>query len=248
MKRFRINVRTVRFMVAAVLALTFTACAQKMAKQPSHRPLTESGFFADKRSSRPLEEGVIHRAQLLSDSPLISGLSDIGKQPQTVDLLDADGKKYATVTAPGIANKVENFVDKFPFQVSEADLKRGHERYTVYCTPCHGTLGNGVGKIRERGFFQSNTLTIPNYHTDNSRGFAEYYVKVPLTKAPVGYFFEVITRGYHGMPSHAQQISVEDRWKIIAYIRALQLSQNADLGALPQDAQDEIKKALGGQK
>lgn len=244
----RVQPRTVRCVAAALVALTFTACAQKMAKQPSHRPLTESEFFPDHRASRPLEEGVIHRTQYLSDNPLVSGLTEAGKKPQTVDLLDADGKKYSTITAPGIANKVENFVTTFPFQVSQDDIKRGQQRYSIYCTPCHGTLGDGMGKIRERGYFQSNTLTIPNYHTDNSRGFGEYYVRVPLSKVPVGYIFEVISRGYGGMPDHASQIPVEDRWRIVAYVRALQLSQNADLRTLPKEQQDDIKKALGGQK
>jgi hypothetical protein len=245
-KRIHLNARTVRLVAVSLVALAFTACAQRMAKQPSHRPLTESDFFADRRSARPLEEGVIHRTQYLSDSPLVSGLTAEGKKPQTVDILDAEGKKISTITSPGIANKVENFTDQFPFPLTEAHLKRGQERYTIYCTPCHGTLGDGMGKIRERGYFLSNTLTIPNYHTDNSRGFGEYYVKVPLSKVPVGYFFEVITRGYGGMPDHASQISVEDRWKIAAYVRALQLSRNADLKTLPKEQQDEIKQALGG--
>jgi len=233
---------------ATLVVLTFTACSQRMAKQPSHRPLTASDFYPDHRSARPLETGVVHRSQLLSDNPLVSGLSEAGKKPQTVDLLDAEGKKYSTITAAGITNKVENFVDQFPFQMTEADLVRGQQRYTIYCTPCHGTLGDGYGKIRERGFFQSNTLTIPNYHTDNSRAFGEYYVKVPLSKVPVGYIFEVITRGFGGMPDHAQQISEEDRWKIVAYIRALQLSRNADVGKLPKEEQDAINNALGGKK
>lgn len=134
------------------------------------------------------------------------------------------------------------YVNEFPFKIEESDLRRGKERYTIYCAVCHGPLGNGQGKIWERGY-----LVPTSFHTARvdaseldlsaktprdlplgySRGFGLWGIKIPLTEVPVGYYFEVITKGYAGMPSYSAQIPPADRWRIIAYIRVLQLSQNA---------------------
>ena len=95
----------------------------------------------------------------------------------------------------------------------------------------------------ERGY-----LKPPSLHTDLSRGFQRRGQKVPLRDAPVGYYFEVITQGYGAMPSYASQVAPEDRWKIIAYVRALQLSQGARLADLPEGQREAARKALGGEK
>ena len=100
--------------------------------------------------------------------------------------------------------------DYMPFPVTEAVLARGRERFNIYCAPCHSRIGDGQGMIPSRGFKQP-----PTYHQDR------------LRKAPLGYFFDVMTNGFGAMPDYASQIPPEDRWKIVAYIRALQLSQNA---------------------
>jgi mono/diheme cytochrome c family protein len=224
-----------------------------MAHAPYHRPYTETDFFGDRRSARPIEEGTVHRAQILDDDPLASGLTSEGKQIQTVQILNDDGTPREMKTGPGIPNKKSNFVSEFPFQLTEKDLQRGKERYQIYCVPCHGTSGNGRGKIVERGFLEP-----PSFHTqpvdaeeakyrdrqfrDNpaqtplgySRGFSFYrdpetnaFFRIPLREVPVGYIFEVITKGYGGMPEYATQIPIPDRWRIAAYVRALQLSQAA---------------------
>jgi mono/diheme cytochrome c family protein len=248
-------------------ALTLTACQQRMAHPPSYRPLTETGFYSDKRSSRPLEEGVVHRGQILDDDPLVSGLTPAGKQPQTIQILNDDGTPREQKTGPGIPNKVENFVTAFPFQVTEADLKRGQERYQIYCVPCHGPLGNGRGKIVERGFLEPTSFHVTAVSADEaglrerqtrenpaaiplgySRGFAFYNLKVPMREVPVGYIFEVISKGYGGMPDYASQIPVPDRWRIAAYVRVLQISQNVDRAKLPPGQQAELDKALGGNR
>jgi hypothetical protein len=247
------HLKWAKLSAALVVALSLTACQQRMAKQPAYRPLTTTDFYSDGRSSRPLEEGVVHRNQILDSDPLASGLSTAGKQPQTVEYLDAEGKKTVTKTSPGIPNKTENFVNEFPFQLTSEDLQRGKQRYTIYCTPCHGTMGDGKGKIWERGFFLSNTsLTVPNYHNENSRGFGFYNQKIALRDVPVGYIYEVISKGFGGMPDHASQINVADRWRIAAYIKALMLSQHASTqdGALKLTPEQwaEIEKALGGKK
>jgi len=100
--------------------------------------------------------------------------------------------------------------DYMPFPVTREVLDRGRERFDIYCAPCHSRLGDGNGMIPQRGFQRP-----PSYHTDR------------LRKAPLGYFFYVMTTGFGAMPDYAQEIAPRDRWAIVAYIRALQLSQDA---------------------
>src|SRR5438270_11959391 len=100
--------------------------------------------------------------------------------------------------------------DYMPFPVTEEVLQRGRERFDIYCTPCHSRPGDGNGMIVQRGFQHP-----PSYHADR------------LRKAPLGYFFMVMTEGFGAMPDYAEQIQPRDRWCIVAYIRALQLSQSA---------------------
>jgi len=106
--------------------------------------------------------------------------------------------------------------DYMPFAVTEDVLVRGRERFDIYCAPCHSRLGDGNGMIVQRGFRPP-----PSYHTDR------------LRKAPLGYFFDVISNGFGAMPDYAAQIPPRDRWNIVAYIRALQLSQNAPSSDVP---------------
>ena len=114
----------------------------------------------------------------------------------------------------GLNNGVEG--NTYPFPVTMDVLQRGQERYNVYCTPCHSRVGNGEGMIVQRGYRPAG-----DFHTDR------------LRNAPLGHFFAVMTNGYGAMPDYAAQVTPSDRWAIVAYIRALQLSQNAtaaDLG------------------
>ncbi len=107
--------------------------------------------------------------------------------------------------------------DVMPFPVTKEVLERGRERYNIYCAPCHSRVGDGEGFVPSRGF----TRKPPSYHIPR------------LQKAPLGYFFDVMTNGFGIMPDYASQVSPEDRWKIVAYIRALQLSQNASTSDVP---------------
>jgi mono/diheme cytochrome c family protein len=106
--------------------------------------------------------------------------------------------------------------DYMPFAVTEQVLARGRERFDIYCSPCHSRLGDGNGMIVQRGF-----RTPPSYHTER------------LRKAPLGYFFDVMTNGFGAMPEYASQIPPADRWAIVSYIRALQLSQAATMSDVP---------------
>jgi hypothetical protein len=102
--------------------------------------------------------------------------------------------------------------DAFPFPVTREVMARGKERYEIYCTPCHDRAGTGQGMVVRRGFRAPPTL-----HIDRLRA------------APAGYFFDVITRGFGAMADYSAQVGVRDRWAVVAYIRALQLSQHAQI-------------------
>jgi mono/diheme cytochrome c family protein len=108
-------------------------------------------------------------------------------------------------------------VKEFPFPIDEKVLDRGQERYNIYCSPCHDRTGGGNGMVIQRGFKRQP----PSYHIDR------------LRQADVGYFFDVITNGFGSMPDYRAQIAPRDRWAIVAYIRALQYSQNAPASEIP---------------
>ncbi len=122
------------------------------------------------------------------------------------------------------AGKVNGvLVDTFPFPITRPVLERGRQRYNIFCSPCHDEAGTGRGMIVQRGFQQP-----PSYHIDR------------LRQAPVGHFFDVITNGFGAMYSYAARVSPEDRWAIVAYIRALQLSQQATLDDLPESERGKL--------
>ena len=107
--------------------------------------------------------------------------------------------------------------DYMPFPATKEVLERGRQRYDIFCAPCHSRLGDGNGFVPQRGF----SHVPPSYHIPR------------LEKAPLGYFFDVITHGFGIMPDYAAQIPPRDRWNIVAYVRALQLSQDASKADVP---------------
>jgi mono/diheme cytochrome c family protein len=115
--------------------------------------------------------------------------------------------------------------EALPFPLTRQLLERGQQRFNIYCTPCHDYLGSGQGMIVRRGFSAP-----PSLHIER------------LRQAPLGHFFAVMTDGYGTMPKYSTQISAQDRWAIVAYIRALQLSQHATLSDVP----DEVRQRLQG--
>jgi mono/diheme cytochrome c family protein len=175
-------------------ALVTSSCRQQMAEQPRYDPLEPSTFFADGQSARPLVPGTVaHDEPLKIDIPLYTG--KVG----------------------------DKFADAFPFPVTLDTLKRGRERYDIFCSPCHSRLGDGNGMIVRRGYTHPSS-----FHTDR------------LREVPTGYFFTVITDGFGAMPTYAAQIPPQDRWAIIAYIRALQLSQHATLAEVPPEERQKL--------
>ena len=109
------------------------------------------------------------------------------------------------------------FVETGPIPVTQAVLERGQERYDIFCAPCHSRVGDGQGMIAQRGFPPP-----PSFHTER------------LRQEPDGYYYDVITNGFGKMYSYSSRIQPEDRWAIVAYVRALQLSQNFPVEALPE--------------
>jgi mono/diheme cytochrome c family protein len=181
--------------IALPLALLgAVACRRDMQDQPRYKPLRASRFFADDRSARPTPPGTIARDEL-NDSDVLH---------------------------TGIANGV--FATQFPIPVTRKLLVRGQERFNIYCTPCHGFLGDGNGMVARRGFKWP-----ANLHSDR------------LRNAPPGYLFQVITNGYGAMPSYSSQIEPQDRWAILAYVRALQLSRNATLADIPAEHRRDLE-------
>jgi cytochrome c553 len=113
--------------------------------------------------------------------------------------------------------------ETFPMAVTPAVMARGQDRFNVYCAPCHGRTGEGDGMIVQRGFRKP-----PSYHEERVRN------------APVGYYFDVMTRGFGAMQDYSAQVTAADRWAIAAYIRALQLSQRATVNDVPAERRDEL--------
>jgi mono/diheme cytochrome c family protein len=113
----------------------------------------------------------------------------------------------------------------FPFEITRADMERGQERFNIFCSPCHGRAGDGFGMIVQRGLKQP-----PSFHEPQ------------LVDAPVGHFFDVITNGVGIMLDYSMQIKPEDRWRVAAYVRALQLSQGAQAAALPANVRAKLEE------
>ena len=260
-----------RRIISAFCLLPFAflsvACRQDMQDQPKYTPLRPSRLFADGRSARPLVEGTVARDQLREDVQFYTGklgpgqqagsqqgpqsggagagqpLTGEGDRQQSVSqgqqtgsdqgAANQKGNTMAQQSAPGIntqagqqqpAQTYQGFATTFPFPIDEAAINRGQERFNIYCSVCHGRTGEGGGPVVLRGYRRPPSLHEPR-----------------LQNAPAGYFFDVITNGFGAMPDYSYPISPEDRWKIIAYIRALQLSRRGSLADVPPDQRDKIR-------
>jgi mono/diheme cytochrome c family protein len=126
----------------------------------------------------------------------------------------------AFYTGKGSDNKPLN---TFPFPITKDVILRGQQRYNIYCTPCHDRTGSGNGMVVRRGYRRP-----PTYHSDR------------LRQIPNGYIYDVITNGFGAMSDYASQIEARDRWAIVAYIRALQLSQQASINDVPAEARAQL--------
>jgi mono/diheme cytochrome c family protein len=206
-KKERLKSRA-HFLVLALclLSLALSACRADMQDQPRYRAHKQSDFFNDRKAMRELPEGTVPRGFLREDKAFYTGKTAAGQNttqpnPATTPMTDAAGNTLIT--------DFSGLVDEFPVPVTKDLIDRGEQRYKVFCLVCHGPVGNGDGMIVRRGFSKP-----PTYNDDR------------LRNAPVGHFFNVITNGQGKMNSYASQVPPADRWAIVAYIRALQISQN----------------------
>jgi len=211
------------FLLSAVCCLLFTlGCRSDMQDQPRMKPFRSTTFFTDGLSSRTPVEGTVARGFMKSDTEFHTGKKAGRGAPGTTGAgATAAGSAGTTAGAPGSAlmgpAAYPDDVETFPLPITQKIIERGKERYEIFCSACHGFSGNGDGMIVRRGFRRA-----ASFNDDR------------LRQAPVGHFFDAITNGWGTMPSYAMQIPAEDRWAIIAYIRALQLSQQkVDTTAVP---------------
>ena len=191
-----------------------------MYDQPRYEPLEASDFFADGLSARPPVEGTIARGALREDEPFYSGKEG----GQLVSQIPAAAYRAVYDREPRQFGRPYDQTE--PAVLRLALLRRGRQRFDIYCSVCHGRTGDGDGMIVRRGFRRP-----PSYHTDR------------LRQAPAGHYYDVVTNGFGAMPSYVSRIEVADRWAIVAYIRALQLSQNAQWDDVPVDQRDNLLAA-----
>lgn len=173
-----------------------------MDAQPKFKAQSPNGLFADGRAMRQPVEGTVARGEAMEDRHLYYGL-----------------------------NENEEWAVDFPFPVTEETMKRGRDRYDVYCAPCHGYSGGGDGMVAKRAdeLAEGTWTPPPTYHSDRIR------------QMPVGQILQVITYGVRNMPAYGPQISPEDRWDIIAYMRALQRSGAATMDDVPAEYREALK-------
>jgi mono/diheme cytochrome c family protein len=189
-------------LAAMACLLLLAGCRQDMQDQPKMDPQRGTDFFADHRGARPQVLDTVARGQLREDSYFYTGVVQA-------------------------ANGYKQEQNVMPFPVTLDVLKRGQERFNVYCTPCHSRVGNGLGEIVQRGY----------------KPAANLHDQVRLSQ-PISHYFYVMTHGYGAMPDYSAQLTPSDRWAVAAYIRALQLSQAATAQDVPAGTQIKDLKDL----
>ena len=197
--------RVAAFAGTALLLLA-AGCRQDMQNEPKMFPQRGSEIFADHRGARPQVLNTVARGQLDEESYFYTGV-----------IQGANGYK-----------EEQNLM---PFPVTMDVLRRGQERFNIYCTPCHSRVGNGLGEIVQRGY----------------KPAANLHDQVRMAQ-PVSHYFYVMTHGYGAMPDYSAQLTPEDRWAVAAYIRALQLSQAATAQDVPAGVTVKDLKEIATEK
>ena len=190
-----------------VIALLMTSCYRgkpsedppihlnpNMDSQQKYEAQEESQFFKDGLTMRPPVAGTVARGDLREDDAYYRGRNSDG-----------------------------SLIVKMPVAITMDLLKRGQERYNIYCSPCHDRTGSGKGIVVKKGF-----LPPPSMHLDR------------LRESPDGHFYDVISNGIRNMPSYKHQIPISDRWAIVAYVRALQRSQDAGRSDVPEELRENL--------
>jgi len=193
--------------IACVLVLLLLAACEKakqdMYDQPRYKPYAKSELFTDNNSARPLPPGTMPRA--------------------TGGMADASGGRLGMQDMQ--QDVAAEHAQAMPYPITQQLLRRGQQRYEIYCMPCHSAVGDGDGLVVRRGF-----PAPPSYHIER------------LRQAPDRHFYDVITNGYGIMYSYADRVAPPDRWAIVAYIRALQLSQHAPVAQLTPQMRAQLQE------
>lgn len=171
-----------------------SACRQDMHDAPRYEEYEAAGLFPKGMANIQPLKGAVARGSRDPKSPLATGKDKNGA-----------------------------FLTELPFELTAQDLQRGQERYQIFCSPCHDSIGSGQGMVVKRGFKSPGS-----YHTEKLRG------------QPLGYFFDVMTNGYGVMYNYRARLSAEDRWRVAAYVRTLQLSQYADISVVPSEDRPKL--------
>jgi len=229
-----------------------------MQDQPKYEAYEASRTFKNGQASRPLVEGTVARGHLREDAYFYTGkgsargvnnVAQAGTAAGGMGTATPNTSAMSAATASqgggdvnvrgnvggGVPNAqtaaATSGPDVFPVPITKETLERGRERYNIYCIVCHGAAGDGDGMVWRRGFQKP-----PSFHED----------RLQEGTADAAHFFDVVTNGWGAMPSYAEAIPAEDRWKIIAYVRALQLSRRMNVNELPPDAQGKVRSGAQG--
>lgn len=242
-------------LLTSVFCLLLTGCRMDMQDQPRYEYYEpgDKKFFPDGASSRATVEGTVARQagsyhdrdDYLYTGKAATGGANVAGQaggvgaaaPSMPTGMAAGAQAGASTlvrgnVAGGIPGAREATMtggpDVFPMPIDKAALERGRERFQIFCTACHGMTGEGDGMVVRRGFQKP-----PPFYDD----------RLQENQTPASHFFDVITNGWGAMPDYAAQLPAEDRWKVIAYLRALQLSRRLKLEELSPAEQNEVKTA-----
>ena len=220
--------------------------------QPKFKPQRTSTLFADGRAMRPQVAGSVARGDLRADTRLFKGLEPGPHGTQSLALLKPpsdlkDVTKFASAqlgrggTAASLVSKADPqaadpldtypWVTEFPVAVTAKTMKRGQERYNIYCSSCHGLAGDGDGLVTRRALEleQGAWIKPTTFHSDN------------LRSQPVGRMFHSISNGVRKMPAYGDLVTVEDRWAILLYVRALQQTRHAELKDVPKNLVPQLR-------
>jgi len=240
----------------ALIALARSQTGTAPAIRPIHDMYYQQKFraqyvnpmFADGRAMRPSVAGTVAQQDMMVPNEWVNypATTDMVDATQLSHMIDGNAKPYTAEDADSWQRLTEGtrpqdgkpvFIEQIPIPVTDDLMVRGRERFNIYCAACHGQGGYGEGTVARRAAEMqaagadtaSGWVAPSNYHTDEIR------------KRPVGHIFNTITNGIRTMPSYSKQISVVDRWAIVAYVRALQRSQNAKAEDVPDTDKADYK-------
>ena len=224
--------------------------------QPSAKPQNASSFFADGRAARPQVQGTIARGDLEEDDAYYRGIQPDSEQPVPTRPTSFDGGAAADPAssddpagsaandepAPsvppqehGLADDLPpepNWITEFPVPVTDELMERGRQRYNIYCAVCHGLAGDGDGLVARRAVELQQSTWVPPTSLHSP----------PVREQPVGKLFNTVTHGIRKMPGYASQISTNDRWAVVLYVRALQRSRAATIDDVPEDLVPQLRE------